>query len=168
MFRIFNADFRDYSKCITHKIQRKVGVNNFLNSQIHGRQPSQKNSAGGSFVPMKRDQQRAANCTDPCPCLSLSIPSTLANISHLQTAELEHHKVPVPPDHTRSLSVFLAWRAHKSLAQVHSASCGTFRAITSCSKAPRFCLTYKKHKALGFTYSFSQSLSRKNVKRDTA
>lgn len=80
----------------------------------------------------------------PVHICALSIPITPTNISHLQMAELEHNKVPVPPDHTRSLSVFLAWRVHKSLAQVHTASCGTFRAITSCSKAPCFCLTYKK------------------------
>lgn len=98
----------------------------------------------GSYVPMKRDQQRAAKRTDPCSCSCSQHPNHPGKHHPLQTAELEHNKVPVPPDHTRSLSVFLAWRVHKSLAQVLTASCGTFRAITSCTKAPRFCLTCKK------------------------
>lgn len=98
----------------------------------------------GSYGPTKRDSKEQQTVLTPAHVCVPSIPTTLANITHLQTAELEHNKVAVPPDHTTSLSVFLAWRVHKSLAQVLTASCGTFRAITSCSKAPCFCLTCKK------------------------
>lgn len=117
---------------------------------------------------MKRDHKEQQTVLIPVHVCALSIPITLANISHLQMAELEHNKVPVPPDHTRSLSVFLAWRVHKSLAQVHTQAVAHSEQSHPAPKPLAFVQLTKKHKALVFTYSFSQSLSRKDVKRDTA
>lgn len=109
---------------------------------------------------MERDRQRAANSTDLCPCLCSQHPSHPSKPPIYKQQSWSTIR-PQTPDHTRSLSVFLAYRVHKSLAQVHTASCGTFRAITSCSKAPCFCLTYKKAWSSYIYLSFFSKLVQK-------
>lgn len=78
--------------------------------------PPKRTVMEGSYVPMKKGAAKSSKLQISGHVCALSIPITLANITHLQTAQLEHSKVPVPPHYTRSLSVFLAWRVQKSLA----------------------------------------------------
>lgn len=110
----------------------------------------------GSYVKRKGTGKEQQTILIPVQVCVLSIPVIYANTIHLQMGELKHNRVPILPGITKCLSsVFLAWSVHKSLAQVRTASCGTFKAITYCSKAPCFCLTCKKALSSFIYLSFS-------------
>lgn len=113
--------------------------------EIHAMQSSQKQSDRGKLCKMKRDRQTAANCTDLCPGLCSQHPNNPCKHHPFTHGELKHNIVPVLTGSTKRLScVFLARSIQKSSAQVCTASCGTLKVITHCSKAPCFLSNLQK------------------------
>lgn len=118
-------------------------VNCFPRLQVHVTALS-KAVTEGSYVKRKKTDKVQQTVLIPFQVCVLRVPITQANIIHAQMGELKYNKIQILPGSTKCLlSVFLAWSACKSLAQVHTASCGTFKGTTYCSKIPWFCLTYK-------------------------
>lgn len=153
--------FRDYSKCITCKTERKVAVNHFLNSQ--------KDSDWGKLWPYEKGPAQSSKLRWSLSLFVFSASQTsLANIAIYKgqswsTVRSQSHQI------TPQVWVFSLPGGYRNpWPRCSQQAVARSEQSHPVPKPHAFVWLAKKHEALMFTYPFSQSLSRKDVKKATA